>query len=720
MDYQAGPNSRSERLKRMLTPRSAVFLGGAAMIPAIEYCRARGFRGRIHVVNPRRSELAGIPCLPSVASLPDAPDMAYVAVPRENAIDLVRELSQFGVAGAVCNTSGFSEMQGGQRSQLDLVEAAGDMPIIGPNCPGVANFADRSVFIMDHFGDHDTDGSVAVVSNGGAYLSDMGCSDRGLPLAYSVGLGNQAMVTVADIMDVVLDDGRVRAINLYIEGIADAAALATAGLKAARRGIPVVVVKGGRTGAGRRASQSHTASLAGDDVVASALFRRLGFVEVRTPSEALETLKMLLCTPRPQGRRTAFATSSGSYAVLGSDIAETNGLDLPPPSLEAAAELKKNLPPFVHPANPLDISSAHGAEFDLQLSIYRAYLSDERDMAVQVMCFPPVGGSDPESWMTTTKAFAQAASERRIPAAFVNTLPEPLPIAAREQMLAAGVAPLSGIEDGLRAVANAARFSEVANDLAQRPDEEILLPGCIGDVREGSALNEAAAKSELAQAGIAVPRGLVVGPDEAADLNELAFPVVVKALSAELAHKSELGAVALRLATPDDVRQTVREMAEKLKLSVPDLSIRNYLVEEMVKDGVGELLVGIRRVDSVGLALTIGMGGTEAELLRDTATVLLPASRRMITEALRSLRLFPLLDGWRGRRKGDVEAAIDAIQNFARFAIANKDVFIEAEINPLIVRPEGLGAVAVDAVMRLAQPQRGADLLSVDVQMETD
>ncbi|WP_192179675.1 acetate--CoA ligase family protein [Mesorhizobium amorphae] len=696
-----GQIGRRERLKRMLTPRSAVFLGGVSMVPAIEYCHARGFEGRMYAVNPRRSELGGLPCFSSVAGLPETPDVAYVAVPRENVIDLVRELSQIGVAGAIINTSGFSEMQGGQRFQVDLIQAAGDMPVIGPNCPGVANFADRSVFMMDHFGDHGTDGGVAVISNGGAYLADMGCSDRALPMAYSFGLGNQAMVTVADIMDVVLDDDRVRALNLYIEGVADAVALANAGLKAARKGIPVVVIKGGRTGAGRRATQSHTASLAGDEVVTSALFRRLGFVEVRTPTEALETLKVLLCTPRPQGRRTAFATSSGSYAVLGSDIAEANGLDLPAPSSEAAAELTKHLPLFVHPTNPLDISSAHSAPFDLQLSIYRAYLSDERDVAVQVMCFPPVGGADLESWMTTTKAFAQAASERGMPAAFVNTLPEPLPAAARDQMLAAGVAPLSGIEDGIRAVANAIRFYDLANELAQRPDEEILLPSQ-RELAKGSPLDEAAAKFELEKAGISVPRGIVVGPDPTANLNELAFPVVVKALSHELAHKSEIGAVVLRLTGPNDAWQAVREMAEKLKHSAPELSVRKFLVEEMVTNGVGELLVGIRYADAIGLALTIGMGGTEAELLRDTATVLLPASRSTIADALRGLKLFQLLDGWRGRPKGDVEAAIDAIQNFARFAIANQESFIEAEINPLIVCQQGQGAVAVDAVMRLA------------------
>ncbi|MET2832992.1 CoA-binding protein, partial [Mesorhizobium shangrilense] len=476
MTYNSAWENRRGRLKRLLAPQSAVFIGGASMVPAIDYCRARGFRGPIHVVNPRRSELAGIRCVPSVAGLPEIPDVAFIAVPRESVVGVVRELSEIGVAGAICNSSGFSEMHGGEKSQRDLVQAAGEMPIIGPNCPGVANFADRSVFMMDHFGDHDENGSVALISNGGSYLSDLGCAERSLPVAYSVGLGNQAMVTAADVMDVVLDDERVRAVNLYLEGISDAAVLSAAGLKAARKGIPVVVIKGGRTSAGRRATQSHTASLAGDDVVTSALFKRLGFVEVRTPTEALETLKMLVYTPRVKGRRTAYATSSGSYAVLGGDIAEVNGLDLQTPSAEAAAELEKYLPAFVHPANPLDISSGVDAGFDQNLNIYRAYLSDDRDMALQVMCYPPEGGWDPQSWNISTKAFAQAARERGLPAAFVNTVPEALPKSVRERMIADGLAPLQGMEDGLRAVSNAMRLSELADALSQRTDEEILLP----------------------------------------------------------------------------------------------------------------------------------------------------------------------------------------------------------------------------------------------------
>ncbi|EHH13635.1 hypothetical protein MEA186_02804 [Mesorhizobium amorphae CCNWGS0123] len=269
-------------------------------------------------------------------------------------------------------------------------------------------------------------------------------------------------------------------------------------------------------------------------------------------------------------------------------------------------------------------------------------------------------------------------------------------------MIADGLVPLMGIDNGLRAVANAVRFSELADTLARQTDGEILLPKHSSIASAGVALDEADAKAELRASGITVPRGIVVTVERTDQLAEINFPVAVKALSAGLAHKSEVGAVALQVETADAAWQSVNAMAKKLKDSSPELCLRGFLVEEMVKDAVGELLVGVRRVDRLGLALTIGIGGTEAELLRDTATVLLPASRDAIADALRSLRLFPVFCGWRGRPKGDVEAAIDAIQKFAQFASINEKRFIEAEINPLIVR-QGQRAVAVDAVMRLTQ-----------------
>ena len=246
----------------------------------------------------------------------------------------------------------------------------------------------------------------------------------------------------------VFDLPRVTAVNLYFEEIRDAAKLSAAALKAAQRGLPVVAVKGGGSASGARAARSHTAALSGDAALASALFRRFGWIEVATPSEALETVKMLTCTALPRGPRTGLATSSGSYAVLGADLAERAGLVLPPPSQQAAAALRRRLPDFVGPANPLDVSTAHDDDPGKQQCLYEAFLADDFDLAVQVMCYPPERGWERSGWDAGTQAFNQAAAARGLPRAFVNTLPEALPADVRARMIAGGMAPLKGLEEG--------------------------------------------------------------------------------------------------------------------------------------------------------------------------------------------------------------------------------------------------------------------------------
>ncbi len=700
---------RRERLRRMLRPESAVFIGGQTLEPAIAYCRARGYKGRLYAVNPTRERLADLPCLPRVGALPEAPDLAFVAVPKEAVAEVLPALSALGAGAAVCNSAGFSEMAGqGQARQAGLIAAAGQMPVLGPNCPGFANFADGAVFMMDHFGDHHGGGKVAVLSNGGAYLSDLGCADRGLALAYLIGLGNQAMVPLAEMLSLVLEDARVRAVNLYFESIQDAPLLSQAALLAARREVPVVALKGGRSRAGERATRSHTASLAGEAAIASALFERLGFIEVGSQTEAIETLKMLVSTRRPKGRRTALATSSGSYAVLGADHAERAGLQLPPPGARAAARLSGVLPPFVGPANPLDIATAHDAPEAAQRKIYDAFLSDEVHIALQVMCFPPPGGWDAHGWTRSTRAFAAAAAVRGLPCAFVNTLPEALPKVARADMLADGMAPLQGLEDGLRAVGHAARYAEMAARLAASPEDAVLLP----PARTPKAvpfLDEARAKGQLALAGITVPRSVVWRDEQRESLDALRFPLVAKALAPALVHKSESGGVRLNLPDAAAVARAVAEMRQDLAERHPKLQIDGFLIEEMVTDGLGELLVGLRRVDGIGVTLTLGSGGIAAELLKDRVTLLLPAARPTIETALRSLKLFPLLDGWRGRDKADVSAALDAIESLANWMTARAEV-MEIEVNPLILRPSGKGAVAVDALLAdadLAESEEG-------------
>ena len=681
--------TKADRLKRMLSPARVAWIGGGGIAPAIEYMQAGGFSGDAVAVNPKRATIAGVPCVASVSELPWVPDVAILVIPKDAVIETVRALSAQGCGGVVCITSGFSESADGATRQADLIDAAGDMPVIGPNCPGIANFLDGSAFMMDHFGTHAPGKGVAVISNGGAYLSDLGCADRSQPIAYLIGLGNQAMVTVADMLDVVLDDPRVTAVNIYFEGITNVAKLSRAAAKAARKGIPVVAIKGGRSQAGTRAAQSHTASLSGDAAVASALFRRFGWIEVTTPSEAIETVKMLSFTPVPKGLKTGFITSSGSYAVLGGDIAEKVGLRMEPPSTDAAPAIDAALPPYVGPANPLDISDAHGWPQADQLPIYRAFARDDYDLFAQVMCYPPEGGWDMTTWDATTGALAQAKGDR--PAAFVNTLAESLPKEARDRMISNGMAPLQGLEDGLRAVAHAARYGASRNGLDA--DAMVLNTDSGQLVTAGRTLSEAEAKLKLQRHGLDIPRQWVVSGAD--DMPDIRCTCALKAIVPGLLHKTEMGAVTLNLAPPD-LPTAIRAMSDRL--AEHGLKADAYLIEEMIQNPVGELLVGIRRVPEIGLVLTLAIGGVAVELMQDTATVILPAPRRDIEVALKGLKLAPLILGYRGRPAADMTVTLNAIEALCVFAAATPGI-AEMEVNPLLLTQTR--AVVADAVLTL-------------------
>ena len=688
--------NKAGRLKRMLNPERVAWIGGRGMASAIAFMRKRGFRGAAVSVNPKQSEIAGLDCIPSIDALPWTPDLAVLVVPKDAVVGTVEKLSSMGCGAAICISSGFSESEGGAERQSAMIAAAGDMPVVGPNCPGVANFLDGAAFMMDHFGEHAPARGAAVISNGGAYLSDLGCADRSQPIAYSIGLGNQAMVSIADMLDVVLDDPRVTVANIYFEGIGDIAKLSAAAAKAAARRVPVVVVKGGRSEAGGRAARSHTASLAGDAEIASALFRRFGWIETATPSEAIETIKMLCFTRLPRGARTGFVTSSGSYAVLGGDIAERAGLKMPPPTAHAAAALNTALPPYVGPTNPLDISDAHGWPTENQRPIYQAFLDDDYDVAVAVMCYPPIGGWDMSTWDATTSAFAEARGGA--PAAFVNTLAEALPRTARERMIAQGVAPLQGLEDGLRAVAAATRYGAI-RDALDPADMPLSEPPRISATTH--IVDEADAKERLRAAGLDAPASWTVAaetgsPGEAflsTIAPDAAPSFVLKAITPGLLHKSEVGAVRLNIPLSE---LAVEISAMHARLSGHGLVVDAFLVEEMIDSAIGELLVGLRRIPDIGTVLTLAIGGTAVELLEDTSTIVLPASRAAVETHLRGLRLFPLIDGYRGGPGASISTTLDAIEALVAFVLARPTI-TELEINPLILTADR--AVVADAVL---------------------
>ena len=449
-------SSRQQRLARLLKPRSIVFVGGAALEPAIAYTRALGFDGDCYVVNPNRDSLCDIACVRSAAELDSAPDLAFVAVPGAAAIDAVRDLADAGVGAAIVNSSGFSETgEAGGKLEAGLIEAAGEMPFLGPNCPGMANLLDGKGAMLDHYGSGDPSRGVAVISNGGAYLSDISYSDRSLPLAYLAGMGNQANVSAAELMETILDDERVSGINLHLESIRDVRRFSECAIKAHRKGIPVVVVKGGKTPAGQRAAQTHTASIASDATITSALFRRLGMVEVESASAAMETLKMLTLAPAPRGPRIALATSSGTYAVMGADFALKYGLKLPPASPETCEKLQPLMEAFLVAGNPLDIATSQFWPDPEQKKIFTAFLHDDYDIALQMMSFPAENTWEDESWYRSARVFAEAAQAENLPCVFIAPTHEGLPRSAREMLIDIGVVPLQDLDTGMRAVANA-------------------------------------------------------------------------------------------------------------------------------------------------------------------------------------------------------------------------------------------------------------------------
>lgn len=689
-------NTRYLRLKRMLNPASIVFVGGAALEPAIAYTRALGFSGEYHAINPGRGQLGGIACVRSAAELASTPDIAFVAVPWAAAIDAVRDLASAGTGGAIVNSSGFAEVgAAGARLEAELIDAAGDMPLIGPNCPGIANFADGFGAMLDNLGDSDAQRGVAVISSGGAWLADIAGSERSLPIVFIAGLGNQASVSIAELLDVMLDDERISAVNLHLESIRDVSRLAQCALKAHQKGIPVVVLKAGRSLAGSRAARSHTASLAGDAAVASALFERLGFVEVESANEALETLKMLTLAPAPRGPRMALATSSGTYAVIGADFAEKNGLTVAPLSVATQTALQPLIHDFLVADNPLDIATLQFAPDADQQKIFNCFLDDDFDIAVQTMSFPAEDTWEDESWYRSATIFAAAARDAGLPAAFVSSIHEGLPKRAREMLIEQGVAPLQGFEQGMKAIAHALAWHRRRKLL--KPENMLLPEPAPANPAGAIQLDEAESKNLLDGFGIPVPAGRRVTARGELPQN-LSYPLVLKVCDASLLHKSDIGGVSLDLANRELLGFAREQMLATLERH--DHKAEQFLIEESIRGGVAELMVGIQRVQGIGHTLTLAIGGSAVELLNDCVNLLLPCDRNDISQALERLRFYPTLRGMRGASAADIDSAVDTIEALTAFVLSRSDI-VELEINPLILRAEDHGAVVADAVIRI-------------------
>jgi acetate---CoA ligase (ADP-forming) len=658
-------------LSRLLRPRSIAVLGAGWAANVVEQCRKMGFDGPVWPVHPTRDQIAGAACFPALSALPAAPDATFIGVNRHATLDIVAELAAMGAGGATCFASGWAETGEGDL-QARLVAAAGDMPILGPNCYGMINYLDGALLWPDQHGGRQVERGVALLSQSSNIVINLTMQARGLPVAYVACFGNAAQVGLAELGQALLEDSRVTALGLYIEGIDDAPAFAALAEAARRAGKGIVCVKSGKTEASRAAAASHTASLAGGGAASRAYLRQIGVAEVETLAALIETLKIYHVHGPGLGPRLCSLSCSGGEAGLVADLAAPAGIAFDPPSDAQRAHLGAVLGPLVTIANPLDYHTFIWGDGPRTTDVFSTMLAGY-DAGIFIIDPPRPDRCDPSSFQPALDAIEAAAAITGKPAFPVASLPENFDEDMAIAMMARGTVPLMGLETALAALSAA---QTPAGLPGWRP-----LPPAPDTPRQ--MLDEAAAKALLAQAGLAVPRGVTALdlPALAMATGGLAGPLALKALG--FAHKTEAGAVLLH--------QT------HAAISGADLPpAPGYLAEEMVQDTRAELLLGLRRDPVYGVTLTLGLGGTAAEVLADTVTLVCPVTADEVAQALTRLRLYPLLTGFRGRPRPDLGALIEAALRVQAMMQADPAIE-EIEINPLILRD--IGAVAVDAVI---------------------
>lgn len=679
-------------LDRLTRPASIAVFGGGWAAAVVRQTQKMGFAGAIWPVHPEHETVEGLPAYRSVTDLPGAPDAAFVGVNRRATIDIVRQLAARGAGGAVCFASGFREAAGDDAEadtlQDELVAAAGDMPVLGPNCYGLINYCDGVALWPDQHGGirlEEGERGAAIVTQSSNIAINMTMQARGLPVAHVATAGNQAQTGLSQIALGLLEDSRVSVLGLHVEGFDSVTGFEQLAVRARELKKPVVAMKVGRSAQARAATISHTASLSGADAAADAFLRRLGIARVDSIPAFLETLKLLhVCGPLDGFALSSMSCSGGEASIM-ADSAEGRVVRFPPLDARHRDRIKATLGPLVAVANPLDYHTFIWNDEAAMTDTFCAMVSGGFDLNFLVIDFPRADRCADTDWRATVNAFDAALAVNGAKGALLATLPENLSEGWSADAVTRGIAPMHGIDEALAA-------AEAAATIGAAWKKPVAAPVCGGVPLAGErhVLDEAEAKAELARLGLPVPPGRRVAgaADAACAAGELGFPVALKALG--LAHKSDKGAVRLGLETGAAVEAAAADLA--------GLGSGLY-VERMIEGGVAELIVGVTGDPLFGPVMTLGSGGVLVELLDDSRTLLLPADRDEIEAALRSLKLFALLDGYRGRPKADIDAAVASIAGIARYAMDNAGTVEEMDVNPLIVRAEGKGAAVADALI---------------------
>ena len=677
-------------LHRLISPKSIAVVGNRGANFAIRESLKLGYSHQIWAVHPYLESLEGIKCFKDIKDLPEVPDATFIAVNAESAIEVVSDLKSMGGGGAVLYASGFGEVgaEGLMRNQ-QLVKAASGMPLIGPNCYGFINSLDGIALWPDVHGCEPVSEGVAIITQSGNIGLNMTMQSSGLPIAYMFTLGNQTNTNIADIIHAMLDDSRVNAIGLHIEGISDIKSFDIAAKRALMMKIPIITIKSGKTKASAKIALSHTSSLTGSDELYNALFERLGIARVETVPEFLETLKLINVLGVIEHGGVASMSCSGGEAGMMADLID--GLEINFPSLSSShkAKVKQTLNDYVEVDNPLDYHTFIWGDRKRTSECFSAMMSGQFAATMLLLDWPKSKESEQKDWDATLFALSDALSGTNEKAIVLASMADCMPKRIIEECLSLGIAPMVGLDVCLKALNHSYKIGRAFSSNSS-PDLEVLRNS--SEHKSKQQLTEYQGKQLLKKYGVTIPMGcLVENVTEAIKAaEEISFPVTLKVSGAKLAHKTELNGVRLNIQNV----KTLKEACDDLFKISPEL-----LIEKMIESPICELIIGMDYDPTFGKHIIVGGGGVYVELLQDSSVLILPVSREDIRQALSNLKVFKLLEGYRGGMKGDIEAVIDSVMSVIELIRTN--AVEELDINPLLVLKGSDGVVAADTLIKL-------------------
>lgn len=688
-------------LTRLLRPRSVAVVGASSNLESIsgrpvKLLQRFGFSGNIFPVNPGRDRIAGLQCFPDIASLPETPDVVLVGVRAALVPGVIGQCADRHVPYSVIFSSGFAESDDiGAQDRILETARRGGVRILGPNCQGLVNFAGSIPLSFSASLDSDSRplGNVAYVSQSGAFgfASFAMAAESGVGFRYVVTTGNQADLDVVDFGTAFAADPDVRLLVIYMEGLSDGDRFIEMLRFASEKNVPVAILKVGRSPAGSSAAKSHTAALTGEDEAWRTIFRQYGVIEIGDADDIADIGKIFGSGKRGRGRKLGIVTTSGGAGIIMTDRAWELGLsvDMLPGGVQDS--LSKFVPSFGSTSNPVDLTAQVINDPEGFRSCLETVLEcPEVDMAAVVVSM--ITGASGE---IVTRDLIKVAEGSEKPLACCWLINREQGGAFIDQLVAARVPLFRSLRRCAWALAHLVGW-EGRPALPERAPEDpgqASLPGMPADLTEYDA------KRLLERWNIPVSREILTSSLEGAiaAAEEIGYPVALKIVSPDIIHKTDVGAIALRLKDSEELRNAYGRLLERSAKAVPEARLRGVLIQEMVPYGM-ECMIGVRRDPLFGPLIAVGLGGIYVEILNDVSIRKAPVDRDEAVRMIRSLRGFPLLSGTRGKPPRDVNALAEMVERISLMACA-EDTLGELDVNPVFVLDEGSGAVVVDAVV---------------------